>query len=275
MLMKSSAFRAVLTFFIGFCPHVVHAQELSASDILKKIAETYEGVSSFSVVAEKKVDIDTDTIGEMNNQLNPKNEVRVGSHESEYIQVTLVASNRKAKLLLKHANKEVAVVNDGNTVWTEIPSQHAYTELMATSATAQNRESTEIWGGNLLLDYESLLDRRFQYLATYQGIARLEHSETLKVGKKRKECYVLTIQERGSPQKQKLWVDKTNFTVWKSVDRSRSSEDFWGDVLQTTVTLTIKQMTLNSSLDENNFVFTPLGSAKRVDSLKVSGNNPF
>jgi hypothetical protein len=54
----------VLFFAIGLCAHGAHAQELSASDLLKKVVETYERVSSFSIVAEKKVDLDTDTNGQ-------------------------------------------------------------------------------------------------------------------------------------------------------------------------------------------------------------------
>jgi len=101
------------------------------------------------------------------------------------------------------------------------------------------------------------------------------------VGQDKKECYVLTIQMPGGAQKQKLWVDKTAFTIWKSVDTgqrgntSMSGTYDRGVSLQTTVTVTMEQMTLNPSLDDSNFVFTPPGQAKKVDSLRLSGDNPF
>jgi outer membrane lipoprotein-sorting protein len=76
-------------------------------------------------------------------------------------------------------------------------------------------------------------------------------------------------------QKHRFWVDKYDFTVWKSVDTSVSPEGHRGVTLTTTVTVTTKQMVLNPSLEDSNFVFTPPDNAKRVDSLKMSGNNPF
>ena len=284
MLTQRTNTLAVLLLAIGLYPHCAHAQQLSAKDLLMKIAETYGRASSFSVVAEKQIDLDTDTSGEEYLSLEKYTHPEAGTHESDNIQVTLMASgSSKAKLLLIHDNKqilkndkkEVVVVADGKFVWTLIPAQHAYTELPARSAFIQNLESDDISGANLLRYYENLLAARFRSFSPYMPWAKLEHSETLKVGKDRKECYVLTIQKQGSVQKQKLWVDKTEFTVWKSVDTTVGPEGHPGISLQTTVTVTTKQMALNPSLDKSDFVFTPPEQAKRVDSLKLSGQNPF
>jgi outer membrane lipoprotein-sorting protein len=103
----------------------------------------------------------------------------------------------------------------------------------------------------------------------------------LKVGNDKKECYVLTIQEPGAAQKQQFWVDRTEFIIWKSVDtRTNANTSMSGTYdpgvsLRTTVTLTMKEMTLNPSLDASNFVFTPPDQVKEVDSLILPGNNPF
>jgi outer membrane lipoprotein-sorting protein len=95
------------------------------------------------------------------------------------------------------------------------------------------------------------------------------------VGKDKKERYVLTIREPGSSQTQKLWVDKREFTVWKSVDKTISLWFDPGVTLQTMVTMTAEQMTRNPPLDHSNFAFTPPRQAKKVNSLKLSGSNPF
>lgn len=258
----------------------VHARELSASDVLKKVAETYRLASSFSVVAEKKVDLDTDTSGER--YVAPTG-LEVGpSHKSADIQITLMASgSSKAKLLLKDGKKEIVVVGDGKLVWTSMPAQHEYTEVTAMSANTQSPVqiirigNNEISGVDLLMRYEILVAARFQSISSYESWAKLEHSETLKVGKDKKECYVLTIQMPGGAKKQKLWVDKKEFTIWKSVDTTLGPSGDPGVTLQTTVTVTIEQMTLNPSWDDSNFVFTPPEQAKKVDSLKLSGDNPF
>jgi outer membrane lipoprotein-sorting protein len=274
---------AVLSFAFGFCPNGAHAQDLSAADILKKVAESYRQVSTFSVVAEKTVELDTDTSGERYSpgNLDGPNVVVVGSHESEDIQVTLMASSSsRAKLLLKDNKKEIVVVSDGKVVWTLLPAQHAYTELpgspdMQMPVFILRIGSNDISGMYLLEEYETLLDARFRSISDYGSWAKLERSETLKVSNDKKECYVLTIQKAGDTQKQKLWIDKKEFTVWKSVDKTVFPADYRGDSLQTTVTISTKQMSLNPPLEESNFVFTPPDSSKRVDSLKLAGNNPF
>lgn len=260
----------------------VHAQDLSASELLRKIAKTYEQASTFSVVAEKKVDLDTDTNGSLEGP----------AHMSDDIQVTLmVSSSSKAKLLLKDGNKEVVVVCDGKVVTTLIPTQHIYEESTVVSVQTpfflHRIGTTPILGADLLRQYEILLAARYKDLSTYERWAKLEQSENVKVGKDRRECYVLTIQMPrgaqmpGDAQKQKLWVDKTAFTIWKSVETTTSVDrDLRGAFdpgvsLRTTVTVTMKQIALNPPLDDSNFVFTPPDQAKQVGSLKLSGRNPF
>jgi outer membrane lipoprotein-sorting protein len=277
--------------FEGVSPIVLsqdaQAQELTASDLLKKIAETYGRVSSFSAIAEKKVELDTDTSGKMSQRLQP-NVIYAGSEESDEIQITLMASSSsKAKLLLKDGKKELAVVSDGKVVWTLLPTEGVYTEVAANNGTIQRPVDLLQFGGNvisgvhLLGEYETLIAARYRSISSYGRWAKLENSETLKVGKDKKECYVLTIQEPGAVSKQKFWVDKTEFVIWKSVDTRTNVNTIMsgtfdpGISLQTTVTLTIKQMALNPSLGDSNFVFTAPGQVKKVDSLTLSGKNLF
>ena len=91
------------------------------------------------------------------------------------------------------------------------------------------------------------------------------------MGGEKKDCYVLMIQ---TPQgSHELWIDKAQFVVWKCVDTSATPSE--GISLQSTVTLTAKEITINSNLEDTVFVFTPPGQAKKVESLKLSGKNPF
>jgi outer membrane lipoprotein-sorting protein len=271
---------------VPISPQGVRAQGLSASDVIQKVTETYSRVSSFSVVAEKKVNLDTDTGGKR--QIYAEPEIVLGAHRSDTIKVTLmVSSSSKAKLHLKDGNKEMLVVSDGKTVWTLLPTQHAYTEVaarntrMTTSVYPVGIGSDDISGENLLEAYETLVAARFRSISSYDRWAKLERSETLKVGKDKKECYVVTIQIPGSAEKQKLWVDKTDFAIWKSVDMRTSLDTSLsgtydrGTSLQTIVTVTMKEMTLTPSLDDSSFAFTPPDKAKKVDSLKLSDSNPF
>jgi len=276
----SATFLAVLSFAIGGCPHGAHAQDLPASDLLKKVDEHYRQISSFSVVGERRVELDTDTSGQRYAQ--PTGTEVGPSHKSYDIQVTLMASNSsRAKLLLKDGKKEIVVVCDGKRAWTLLPAQHEYTEVAAGSANIQapvfvlRIGSNDISGTDLLEEYETLVAGRFQSIANYESWVKLEHSETLKVGKDKKECYVLTIQMPGGGQKEELWVDKAEFTVWKSVITTAGQADYEGVSLQTTVTFATKQMVLNPNLDDSNFIFTPPDQAKKVESLKLSGENPF
>ncbi len=280
MSTQGSRFLAPLSLAIGLCQPSAHAQDLSASDLLKKIDQTYRQVSSFSVAAEKKVDLDTDTTLQ---GIYDRPESRVGpSHDSYDIQVTLMASKSKskAKLLLVSGKKEIVVVSDGKLVWTLMPAQHTYTEATAITSNTPSpvylrMESNDISGVYLLLKYGSMDTGRFRRISSSEFSAKLERPETLNVGKDKKECYVLTMQMPGGADKQKLWVDKAEFIVWKSVDTTRRPTADPGIILQTTVTLRLEQLALNPSLDDNNFVFTPPDKAKKVDLLKISGRNPF
>jgi outer membrane lipoprotein-sorting protein len=274
----SATFLAVLSFAVGVCPHGAHAQDLSASDILKRVAQTYRQVSSFTVVAEKKVDFDTERRVD-----GPDGAQLVGTEMSYDIQVTLMASgSSKAKLLLQEGKKEIVVVWDGKAVWTLIPAQHTYTKVTtAGSANIQTPTdvlrigSNDISGVDLLRQYETLVAGRFQSISSFESWTKLERSETLKVDKDKKECYVLTIQEPGRSRKQKLWVGKKEFIVWKSVETTLAARDYLAPTFETTITVTTERMALNPTLDESNFVFTASDQAKNVDSLILSGDNHF
>jgi outer membrane lipoprotein-sorting protein len=275
-------FLAFLGIVIGLFPHGAHAQDPSASEILKKVAERYSRISSLSVVSEKKVDLDPDASGVSFDDLN-SGKVYVGSHQDHEIQVRLMESSAsRAKLVLKDGKKEILVVRDGNAFWTLIPSQHKYTRVIERRPrTVFILGDDDVSGSNLLREYEVLVLNRFQSIPvndswgapTDDSWTIMKHSEALKVGQEKKACYVLT--RKGSQgSKNKLWVDKTEFVVWKSVDTDRSGTGDRGVSLQTTVTMATKQLTLNPSLDERNLVFTAPDRAKRVDSLRISGN-PF
>lgn len=267
MSTRTIRFLIVLWLAICFSSCGAHAQDLSASDVLKKVAETYRQASSYSVVAEKTVEQDTEArYTDVNGNL-------LGSSVSGDVEITLmVSSSSKAKLQLKAGKTEGVVVSDGKLVWTLIPTQHAYTEV---SAGGPNTLSNDISGVHLLEEYKTLIAARFQSITDNESWAKLEHSETLKVGKDKRQCYVLTIQKPKGAHKQKLWVDTKEFTIWKSVDTTRSSQDYMAPIFDSTTTVTTKQMALNPSLDDSNFVFTAPEQAKKVDSLILSGGNPF
>ncbi len=241
-------------------PHSAHAQDLSAGEILNNVAETYRQVSSFSLVAEGKIDRDTNV------------------HDTEFIEVTLITSNSsKAKLILKDGKKEIVVVSNGKLVWTMLSAQHEYTvtgfNSGYTRVVTPGMGSNDITAEGLLTEYEFLMTSGFRTIARHKASSKLDHSETVKVGKDKKACYVLTVEmAEGS---QKLWVDKIDFTVWRSAITTVHGWDPPGATIKVTSTLTMKQVELNPTLDDSNFVFTPPDQAKQVDSLTLSGRNPF
>lgn len=268
--MSTRPTRCFIAFYLslGVCPARTHAQELSVGDLLKKVEATYRQASSFNIVVEKSVELAT--VGESN---VGGSTVRSNFHQSENIQVGLVAaSSSKATLQLKHEKKEIIVIRNGKLVWTFIPAQQAYTETTAENTREQEPSgSKDISGVDLLRNYEILVAARYQSLAPYASTAKLERSEKLKVGGDKKDCYVLMIQ---TPQgSHELWIDKAQFVIWKCVDTSPTPSE--GISLQSKVTVTAKEIVLNSNLEDSAFVFTPPGQAKKVDSLKLSGKNPF
>jgi outer membrane lipoprotein-sorting protein len=281
---RSNKLLVGVSFALVFCPYGARAQHLSAADILRKVSERYRQVSTFSLVAENEVELVMDSNGRRHNSYNPEPSntfYAMGPFRSEYIQVRLMALGwSKANLLLKDGKKEVAVINDGERISTLIPSRQAYTEVSATSVAIQPVDifrvgNSNISGVGLLVKYEWLFVMRFQSISTYGRWARLRKYKVLKVGKARRRCYVLEIHVPGSLQKERLWVDKKEFIVWKSVDTNGEPEDLLGDRLQTNVIVRMKQLTLNPSLAESNFAFTQPDQATRVDTLTLLGKNPF
>ena len=248
-------------------------QELSADDILKKVSETYRQASGFSLVADGKIDRDGDA------GLTPN---VGGFHGSDSVEVILMgsmtSSSPKAKLLLKDENKEIVVVNDGMFISTLLTAKHEYTVAdFRTSYTPVG--SDEISGAGLLLEYEFMTATSFRKIDRHKASTKLDHPESLKVGNDKKECYVLTVEIAAGSQK--LWVDKTDFIVWKTVMtavHSWAPPGAWnapGATMKTTTTLTMKQIALSPTLDDSNFVFTPPDQAKKVDSLTLPARNPF
>jgi hypothetical protein len=57
--------------------------------------------------------------------------------------------------------------------------------------------SNDISGVDLLREDETLVATRFQRISGYESLAKLEHSETLKVGKDRKECLIDDCKAKG------------------------------------------------------------------------------
>jgi hypothetical protein len=170
------------------------------------------------VVAEKKVDLDTDPSDKKYIYPDPS-AIYAGSHEDHEIQLTLVVSSAShAKLVLKNGKKEILVVRNSKTIWTSIPAQHSYTQVIETRpSTVLVLGDDHTSGANLLREYEVLVLSPFQSVAigdswgapTDDSWAKLANSETLKLGRDTKECYVLTRKSQGS--KNELWVDKTEF----------------------------------------------------------------
>jgi outer membrane lipoprotein-sorting protein len=268
MSMRAVRFLVALFSTIGLCAHGTYAQDVSASDLLKKVADTYRQASSYKIVAEKSVKLDTEWEITAGGPRDPSN-----FHRSDNIQVALSASSSsKAKLLLKDEKKEIVVVSDGKVVWTFIPAQQAYTEV-ATENTREHKPpaSNDVSGVDLLRDYEMLLAARFESLSPYESMGKLEHSERLRVGGDKKECYVLMVR---TPQgSHELWIDKVQFVIWKCVDMSIGHSGKISS--QITVTVTTKELTLNSNLDDSTFVFAPPDGTKRVESLKLPDKYPF
>jgi len=258
-----------IAFYLSFCVYPVgtYAQDPSVGDLLKKVEATYRQVSTFNIIAQKTVEVAT--VGESK---VGGNTARSNFHQSENIQIELVAAgSSRAKLQLKDEKKEIVVISNGKLLWIFIPAQQAYTETTAQNGEQKPSGSKDISGLDLLQNYETLVAARYQSLSPYASTAKLERSEKLKVGGDKKDCYVLMIQ---TPQgSHELWIDKAQFVVWKCVDTSPTPSE--GISLQSTVTVTAKEIVLNSKLEDSAFVFGPPGQAKKVDSLKLSGKNPF
>jgi outer membrane lipoprotein-sorting protein len=258
----------------------LRAQQLTASDILKKLGETYQQVQSYQVSAEMVTQI---TAGEL--RFNQGQADTPGSSTGGVLyasspipvyksEVELAVVNPgKYRLQIKDPSSEVLVVTDGATSWTYSPTKKEYTEKPLSVATATDPSQSGDKGGNdPARIYESTLINRYRGLANYSSSFTLEKDKQIKIGSDKIECYVLRLKtEKGTHE---IWVDKTRFIVWHSQDSDPVSANeiqspyaMKGVPYQKTLTVDLKAANFNGKLDGGLFAFVPPDKARRVDSL--------
>jgi outer membrane lipoprotein-sorting protein len=200
------------------------------TEILKKIAETYQATKEYVLEADAN-----------------------GREGSGHMRLAFKAPNRyrmEGSGLFSDdpAFADVLIVHDGSTVWFYLSKSNEYTSFPASDLT--NDAPGDL--GDLRPEaIDDFMMSRYRDADDYTGGATLLGEETIDIGGVTVDCYVLHVRTHRDPAAYTWWVDKKDSRILR--------EDHAGS---RAVFTTIK---LNEPVSDDLFKFTPPPGAKKVE----------
>lgn len=180
----------------------LHAQSLSAQEILARTSARYRSLTSY------RFDATVTVVSALaDNNL---------SHTTKgYTQARiLVAAAEPNRLRVEHRGGDVDViyVNDGRTAWTYLPARHAYSRQVGATLMHPGGPA-DFLSHNPILAPLNVLVARPRYFGDRGGGATLERQETLRVGQVRVPCWVIALRDGAGRKQEELWIDQSRFLV--------------------------------------------------------------
>ena len=262
-----------LAFLVAFISPCCMPQQLSVSDILNKIGETYEQLRSYQVSAEMVTKITAGEVrfneGQADDSQGPRGGVMYASSPTPELKSEVelaVTDPGKYRLQVKDSSSEILVISDGVTTWTYSPKKREYTEKFQSPPSGKNEKDAASV-------YENTFVTRYRNLAKYSSSFTLEKDKQIKIGPDKIDCYVLKLKTPKGVHE--IWVDKVRFVVWHSMDSDpvdpnevHSAYMMKGVPYQKTLTVDLKKAAnFNAKLEDGLFAFVPPDKTKKVESL--------
>ena len=238
--------------------------DLTAEQILAKVAETYRNMDSFRSVVVSSTYVSGITVP------------TAGYWKWVEGRETEVAESRPGKVRV--SNKGFLLVSDGETTWTYLPRQGEYSTVKAAPLLQEGWKFCDEIGLNC---------SGWDYVWNYWLLSIPTHGTTLRgeqslsIGGEQVDCYVITVpvSYRLGPLKpegawEELWVDKSRFIVWRAqfvagwvaVPPDEPTDGNKGG------TFYALQGLAPGPVPEGTFHFDPPGGAKRVESMTTDMN---
>jgi len=229
--------------------------DLTAEQILMKVAETYRNLDSFRSVV----------VGWWSRDVVLP---AAGGEWSGGLE-TEVAESRPGKVRV--SSKGFLLVSDGETTWTYLPGQREYTEVNAAPLLQEGwrfcpDRSCSGW------DYAWI----YAHPVPPPYGARLRGGQSGRIGGRQVDCYVVTVpvSYRLGPLKpegasEELWVDKSRFIVWHDQFNEGWVADKADDAADSNTganAYNLKELA-PGPVPEETFHFDPPAGAKRVESM--------
>src|SRR5262245_24795914 len=224
-----------------------------AQAILRKVNETYRNLKSFQ--------FEYKTVSESKTE---REELTSSSHTANRSRIAALRPDR-IHAEVQDASSSVTFVADGQSVWMYSSELNAFTKRAAGTvdlfavpkSTDARYEAMARWVNSKLAEYARL--------AAEPRNLTLMPNETLAVGGRQIECYVLTYSRGSGSNKTntRYWIDRERYLVLREVMDStyRSSS---GSVTQSTRLVNFTTATINEPVADAVFSYTPPQNAVEI-----------
>lgn len=164
---------------------------------------------------------------------------------------------------------DIVCVNDGDSVCTYLPKKKAYTRHSGSAVEGEEDLQGQQPDDDPLVAAQKLLINRYSALGALSGGAGFRTEDSIKVGGKKIDCYVIEIHLSGNGGSHQLWIDKSRFIVVRHMEVHRQT--FGRVTAEVRTTLSWKKAEIEAEPDAKLFAFTPPGKAKEVEVLDIPG----
>lgn len=237
-----------------FCGLGLAQSQQDALDVLNKVGDTYRSVKTLQAEADVQTDMSTQGMQQ-----------KLATH----LLLTLGTAG-KFRMETKTGPARVLMIADGQTIWAYFPELNKYSKLpVSRDSHANALAPAGLPGLGGLPDFAKV----------GEGVkeARMLPSETLQLDGVPTDCYVISIlhqPQQGSskavstseqPSSETLWVDKARLLVVRLSSDTESTMPGSTAPTETKATITFSKLTLDDSVPDDAFVFTPPSGATELD----------
>jgi TonB family protein len=262
------AFVLVVTAIYGAAqdPNRANSQTTAtdAKAILNQVAETYKNLRSYHFEGRYTLEQVIESVG-------LKDEIK-----REELFVNAAIKPDRSRIESKNTHISVTSVSDGKAKWVYAPGPNEYTKteegpvrLVTSSPVGDSAPMAHLANATNLLDgYSRVADRL--------GEAKIIGEETLEIGGRRSDCFVIEayyfVSSTGIQSNtltRKYWIDKSRNIVLREI-RNTEARMQWGRTIRSKMTYTFTVARVGEPIPDNLFTFVPPQGAKEVAELMPS-----
>jgi outer membrane lipoprotein-sorting protein len=197
------------------------------AEILKKISETYGGVSQYELVAEVTLNLE-------------------GTETRTHTRIAFKAPNQYRFEGMIPGLDETVMIHDGATLWFYLPKSNQYLSIPADQLAPDNDQGR----GNTPEQMDRVVMQKYRAAADFIKGAKFLREDEIQVGAANVACYVISVPEE-SPGPYTWWVDEKSHRVLREVTSEGG----------TTYTI----IKLGEALPDGLFKFKPPPGARKLN----------
>lgn len=247
-----------------------------ARELLKKVGETYQKLKSYQFEVSRTTEI-------MTENLNAKSETR----SQETFSLAAVKPDR-SRGEVKSPQYNFATISNASIEWLYLPGLKQYTKK---SKASKKPLTPEALGSNMGEMFASIIADpvpmlamelftrlgEFEQLGKRAKEAKVVREETVIVGDKKIDCYVVEVDygiTRGpmgeETSRKTLWIDKTRSIALRQIAYSKKPMPFGGGFAHSTVTTNFTVAEINVPLADALFTFVAPADASEVEKFSFA-----